>query len=71
MKLFEYNRRREREREREREPGATEVRTTQVDGIVFDSLKEEEERKKKKKDTRNFIVKGRSNNRSANKENLG
>jgi hypothetical protein len=42
-----------------------------VDGIVFDSLKEEEERKKKKKDTRNFIVKGRSNNRSANKENLG
>ena len=54
MKLFEYNRR----REREREPGATEVGTTQVDGIIFDSFKEEEEEKSY---IRNLIVTGRSN----------
>ena len=56
MKLFEYNKR--REREREREPGATEVGTTQVDGIIFDSFKEEEEEKSY---IRNLIVTGRSN----------
>ena len=68
MKLFEYNKR--REREREREPGATEVGTTQVDGIIFDSFKEEEEEKKlyTKLDSDGSIQPSRS---AANKENLG